>query len=80
MTGPRRLLTALTLTAAATLAAPHLRADPAGAATAATAAVRPGAFCKATEAGKVEATADGRWMRCSTTPTDPRHRWRQVVK
>jgi hypothetical protein len=76
----RRLLTALALCGAATIGAPHLQPDAAGAATTASAVVRPGAFCKASEAGRVDVTADGRWMRCETTPTDARHRWRPVVK
>ena len=80
MTRSRRALTALTLTAAATFGATHLQPDLAGAAPAASAVVRPGSFCKAGDAGRVDATADGRWMRCETSPTDPRLRWRPVVK
>ena len=80
MTRSRRLLSALALSGVATLGAQHLQPALAGAATAASTAVRPGAFCKANEAGRIDATADGRWMRCGTTPTDSRHRWRPVVK
>ena len=76
----RRLLTALALSGVATLGAQHHQPDLAGAVPVASTAVRPGAFCKASEAGRVDATADGRWMRCETTPTDARHRWRPVIK
>ncbi len=80
MERPRRLLAALAL-ATTTLGALHLQPDPASAApAAASAVVRPGAFCKAAEAGRIEVAADGRQMRCETTPADPRHRWRPVVK
>lgn len=76
MERPRRLLAALVL---ATTASGALSLQP-DLATAATASVRPGSFCKAAEAGRIDAAADGRPMRCETTPTDPRHRWRPVVK
>ena len=75
----RRLLTALSLSGVATVGA-QPQPDLAGAVPVASTAVRPGAFCKASEAGRVDATADGRWMRCETTPTDARHRWRPVIK
>ena len=80
MTRSRRLLTALTVAAAAMLGAHLVQPDAAGATAAAVAAVRPGAYCKASEAGRIDVAADGRWMRCETTAKDPRHRWRPVVK
>jgi hypothetical protein len=76
----RRLLTALALCGVATLGAQHLEVEPVAAAPAAPSAVRPGAFCRASEAGRVDRAADGRWMRCEITARDARHRWREVIK
>jgi hypothetical protein len=42
--------------------------------------IRPGAFCRTGDAGRTERAANGAVVRCTTTATDPRHRWRTVVK
>jgi hypothetical protein len=78
MSRSRRLLSALALCGVTALGAPQLGPERVAAAPAS--AVRPGAFCKATEAGRVDRATDGRWMRCETAPNDARHRWREVVK
>ncbi len=58
------------------LATQSIGATPAPAKAAAVAAqpVTPGAFCA--PAGAVGQTKNGVWMKCTTTATDSRNRWR----